>query len=183
VLTADRSNRFYLILLLIGYGAGFAINYWVMRTKLNLEFDSTRAFDSLGINLYQERRLLQALGHLSLIMLLYKNNVFGFLWKWLSKVGQMAFTNYLMQSIICVTIFYGFGFGVFGTLERYQWYIVVASVWVFQIIFSNVWLRYFRFGPFEWLWRSITYWKKQPMKKKTQEAAKVSEPAAAEVVA
>jgi uncharacterized protein len=130
--------------------------------------DNTRWFDKFFVNLYQERRLLQALGHLSLIMLLYKNKVFSFLWKWLSKVGQMAFSNYLMQSLICTFFFYGYGFGQFGKLERYQWYIVVASVWVFQIIFSNIWLYYFRFGPFEWFWRSITYWKKQPMKRKVE---------------
>jgi uncharacterized protein len=173
VLTGKRSSRFYLLMLLICYALGFSINIWALQNKLSLNFDSTRYLDRMWINLYQERRLLQALGHMSLIMLLYKNGVFGFLWKWLSKVGQMAFSNYLMQSIICVTIFYGFGFGVYGKLERYQWYIVVGSVWVFQILFSNLWLRYFRFGPFEWLWRSLTYWKKQPMKRKQE----VEEPA------
>ena len=80
-------------------------------------------------------------------------------------VGQMAFTNYLMQSIICGLIFYGAGFGLFGKLQRYELYYVVAGVWVFEIVFSHIWLRYFRFGPFEGLWRSLTYWKAQPMKK------------------
>ena len=73
----------------------------------------------------------------------------------------MAFTNYLMQSIITSIIFYGFD--VFGELQRYEVYYVVGAIWVFQIIFSNIWLRYFRFGPFEWLWRSLTYLKEQPM--------------------
>jgi uncharacterized protein len=44
---------------------------------------------------------------------------------------------------------------------------VVGAIWVFQVIFSNIWLHYYRFGPFEWVWRSLTYWHKQPMKKKT----------------
>jgi len=176
VLTGNRSNKFYFLLMLIGYGIGFSINIWVLQTRLAVNFDSTRYFDRMLINLYQERRLLQALGHLSLIMLLYKNGVFAFLWRWLSRVGQMAFSNYLMQSIICVTIFYGFGFGIFGKLERYQWYIVVGSVWVFQVIFSNIWLRYFRFGPFEWVWRSLTYWKKQPMKRKKEQVEEAADP-------
>jgi uncharacterized protein len=77
----------------------------------------------------------------------------------------MAFTNYLMQSLICGLIFYGVGFGLYGKLQRYELYYVVAGVWIFQIITSHIWLRYFRFGPMEWIWRSLTYWKLQPFKR------------------
>ena len=49
--------------------------------------------------------------------------------------------------------------------QRYEVYLVVGAIWVLQIIWSHVWLRYFRFGPLEWCWRSLTYWKKQPMRK------------------
>jgi uncharacterized protein len=87
------------------------------------------------------------------------------LMKALSNVGQMAFSNYLMQSIICTWFFFGYGFEFYGKLHYYQLYYAVFSVWIFQLIFSSVWLKYFRFGPFEWLWRSLTYWKKQPMKR------------------
>jgi len=59
------------------------------------------------------------------------------------------------------------GFGMLGRLQRYELYFVVGAVWIFQIIFSHLWLRCFRFGPFEWAWRSLTYWKVQPMKKQT----------------
>ena len=75
----------------------------------------------------------------------------------------MAFTNYLSQSIITSTIFYGFG--LFAKLQRYEIYYVVAAVWLFQIITSHIWLRYYKFGPFEWVWRSLTYLKKQPMRR------------------
>ena len=61
--------------------------------------------------------------------------------------------------------FYGIGFGYFGQLERYEIYVVVAVVWTIQIIWSHLWLRYFLFGPIEWVWRSLTYWKKQPMRR------------------
>lgn len=80
-------------------------------------------------------------------------------------VGQMAFTNYTVQSIMCNIIFVGIGFGLFGRLEYYQLYYVVAAVWALEIIWSHIWLRYFRFGPMEWVWRSLTYWKKQPFRK------------------
>ncbi len=80
-------------------------------------------------------------------------------------VGQMAFTNYLMQSLLVGLFFYGIGFGYFGKLQRYEIYYVVGATWVIQIIWSHLWLRYFRFGPLEWAWRSLTYWKKQPFRK------------------
>ena len=80
-------------------------------------------------------------------------------------VGQMAFTNYLAQSLMCGLFFYGVGFGYFGKLQIYEMYYVVAAVWVIEIIWSHLWLRYFRFGPMEWLWRSLTYWKWQPIRK------------------
>ena len=54
---------------------------------------------------------------------------------------------------------------MYGKLQRYEIYYVVAAVWVLQIVYSHIWLKYFRFGPLEWLWRSLTYWKKQPMGK------------------
>jgi uncharacterized protein len=86
----------------------------------------------------------------------------------------MAFSNYLMQSIICVFIFYGFGLRWFGAFERYQLYYFVIGIWIFQIVFSNIWMKYFLFGPFEWLWRSLTYWKIQPMKKKGRDIGPVA---------
>ena len=165
VITGMRSKKFYWILMITGYLIGFGINYFYIRTYLDIKMQFSYVYERLFINLYQERRLLQALGHMSLVILLHKYSILKMLQVWLSRVGQMAFTNYLMQSIICTTIFYGWGFGQFGQLRRVEWYYVMSGIWLFQIIFSNIWLSYFRFGPFEWLWRSLTYWEKQPMKK------------------
>jgi uncharacterized protein len=82
----------------------------------------------------------------------------------LAAVGQMALTCYLAMSLICTTIFEGYGFGLFAKLQRYQLLYVVFFVWLFLLIASHLWLRHFRFGPMEWVWRSLTYWRKQPMK-------------------
>jgi uncharacterized protein len=114
--------------------------------------------------LYDVRRILLSVGHASLILLVYRSRIVPWLMKGLAAVGQMAFTNYLMQSIICTFIFNGYGLGYYNNLRFYQLYYIVGAVWIFQIIFSAIWLRYYRFGPFEWLWRSLTYAKKQPMK-------------------
>ena len=82
-----------------------------------------------------------------------------------ANVGQMAFTNYLSQSIICTLFFYGYGLSQYNHLKYHQLYYVVGAIWVFQLITSAIWLRYFKFGPFEWVWRSLTYWRKQPMRR------------------
>ena len=76
-----------------------------------------------------------------------------------------------MLSLIRTTIFYGYGFGLFGRLQRYQLYYVVLGVWVVQLIASPIWLRHFRFGPLEWLWRSLTYVEIQPMRRRPHVAA------------
>jgi uncharacterized protein len=61
----------------------------------------------------------------------------------------------------------GFGLGLVGQLERHQIYYVVFGIWIFQLIFSMIWLKYYRFGPAEWLWRSLTYKKIQPLRLQT----------------
>ena len=157
IITGRRSNRFYLVMMCISLIIGFGISYHTMVRFIELKMDKYYFWEKVGLALYQFRRLGQALGYMCLIILLYKNNVFPFLWRWLSKVGQMAFSNYLMQQIICLLIFYVFG--NYGKLERHETYYVVFAIWIFQIIFSNVWLRYFTYGPFEWLWRRLTYGK------------------------
>jgi uncharacterized protein len=69
----------------------------------------------------------------------------------------MALTNYISHTLICNTLFMGFGFGLVGELQRYELYCIVFATWLFQLIMSPIWLKYFRFGPIEWLWRWMTY--------------------------
>ncbi len=171
VLTGLKPASFYWKLMAAGYLAGLPLNYWLISSLLRSNFDSTLAADTVFISWYEIRRILLLLGHLGLLMLLYKYGVFTGFFKRMAAVGQMAFTNYLMQSIICGFIFYGVGLRWYGALERYELYLVTFGVWIFQIIFSNVWLEYFRFGPLEWVWRSLTYWKKQPFKRGTPAVA------------
>jgi uncharacterized protein len=94
----------------------------------------------------------------------------------LAAVGQMAFSNYIAQAVICAFIFYGHGLGLYGTLERYQLLAVVLGVWVFNLVWSSLWLRYFRFGPLEWCWRSLTYQRRQPMRIREAAPAPASSP-------
>lgn len=83
----------------------------------------------------------------------------------LAAVGRMALTNYIGQSVLCGFIFYGYGLGRFGQLGYAHVLMVAVAIYGVQIIVSPWWLRRFRFGPLEWLWRSATYWKLQPMRR------------------
>ncbi len=83
----------------------------------------------------------------------------------LAPVGRMALTNYLLQSLICVTLFYGYGLGLYGRIGQAEGLLLTAVIFLLQIPFSNWWLKRYRFGPMEWLWRCLTYRKMQPMRR------------------
>lgn len=157
----------YLLCLIIGYTIGITCS-WAMFWKgviggvnIGQYVDQYRVGHEI---LYDWKRVFISLGHASLIMLVYRSQLVPWLMQALSNVGQMAFTNYLMQSIFCTFYFNGYGFDKYNELRFHQLYYVVIIIWIFQLIFSTIWLKYFRFGPFEWLWRSLTYWKLQPMR-------------------
>jgi uncharacterized protein len=106
--------------------------------------------------------VLVSLGWVGAVMLVCQRGALQGLTRRLSAVGRMAFTNYLLQTVICTTLFYGHGLGWFGAVERTGQITVVLAVWAFQLLVSPLWLRHFRMGPFEWLWRSLTYGRAEP---------------------
>ncbi|KAF0132066.1 MAG: hypothetical protein FD155_590 [Bacteroidetes bacterium] len=155
----ERSNRFYLIMLSVGYLIGLSINYF--ETKMLLG-DNFHALTILKADqTYQIGRLFTTMGHIGLFMLFIKSGSLRFLQKSLAAVGKLALTNYLMHSIVTSVIFYGDGFSMFGMLQRYELYYIVAGLWIFQLIYSPIYLKYFLYGPAEWIWRSLTYGKSQ----------------------
>jgi uncharacterized protein len=82
----------------------------------------------------------------------------------LASVGRMAISNYLLQTLICTTLFYGYGFGLYGQVGAAAGVLLTLAIYALQIPLSVWWLRHFRFGPVEWLWRSLTYGHRQPMR-------------------
>jgi uncharacterized protein len=106
-----------------------------------------------------------ALGHIGLVVLATRNGWLGRLEARLAAAGRMAFTNYIAQTLICITLFYGFGFGLFGSLCRLELALLAVAIWILQLWWSPRWLEHFRFGPLEWLWRSLTYRHGQPMRR------------------
>lgn len=89
----------------------------------------------------------------------------GWLVDRIAAAGRAAFTNYLGTSILMTTLFYGYGFGLYGHLSRIELWIPVLGMWALMLLWSKPWLDRFRYGPFEWLWRSLARWEFQPMRK------------------
>ena len=168
-LSAERSYREYGLVAAICYGAGLPGSIIVARQMILSGFEPSTVM--LLDATYSLRRVAMVLAHISLAMIVCKSGVLAWLTSRLAAAGQMALTNYLTTSIICTTIFNGYGFGLYGKLDRAHIYIVVLSIWTAQLIWSKPWLEHFRFGPFEWLWRSLTYWKRQPMRTELAEVA------------
>jgi uncharacterized protein len=167
----EKDNKSYLYLMLSGYISGLALSYLNLNALLSSQFDFTQYAEYNPVNLYQLKRIMLTLGHMSLIVLIWKSGLFAIFFTMLARVGRMAFSNYIAQTLICTTIFYGFGFGYFGELERAQWYLIVLCVWVILIIFSTIWLHLFQYGPLEWVWRRLTYWTRIPLKRVSSEEA------------
>lgn len=88
----------------------------------------------------------------------------------MASAGRMAITNYLMQSLICTLLFYGYGLGFFG-IGAALGILLTVVIWLLQVAMSVWWLKRFRFGPVEWLWRVITYWSGQPIRKERSNVA------------
>jgi uncharacterized protein len=167
ILTGQASAKVYGGMCIIGLTTGIFLTWLRLQPFIRYNFNSFEIARHIWIEYYQLGRALRSLGLFGGLMLLYKSGLFGWLFVLMRPVGQMAFTNYLMQSLICGIIFYSIGFAMYGRMERHEVYYVAGAIWLFQIIFSHVWLRYFRFGPFEWAWRSLTYWKIQPLIRST----------------
>ncbi|HNK30118.1 MAG TPA: DUF418 domain-containing protein [Ferruginibacter sp.] len=85
--------------------------------------------------------------------------------KWLAPAGRMALTNYLMQTILSITLFYGIGFGLGGKIGPSLFFPIGIGIYLFQVLYSNLWFRYFNYGPMEWIWRQLTYGKRLPIRK------------------
>ena len=156
----------------IGYGIGLPLViysfYYSFQNFSTLEANLARMervpIEWIGL-IYPFQRLLLVMAHAAAIILMYKSGFATGLFRRLEAVGQMAFTNYITHSVICTLFFFGYGLNYFGELQFYQLYYVVVSIWIVQLIISPIWLRYFYFGPLEWLWRSLTYWRVQPMQR------------------
>lgn len=158
ILSAERSSSFYLRLTLIGLFSGYllsAVGVWLnFRNEWSMEFSMF-----LGKQFNYTGSVGTALGYVGLVMLISQSSSFQGIKSVLAPVGRMAFTNYLLMTLICTFLFYGHGLGLFGRIERGSQGLIVLGVWSLLLILSPLWLRNFRQGPLEWVWRRLTYGK------------------------
>jgi uncharacterized protein len=153
VLSAARSRAVYRRMAFVGFGVGSLL------IGAGLWRSATRKWDLLDYTLvsaplHHFGNLLVALGWTAVVMLLCQR---GWKLRSLAAVGRMALTNYLLQSVICTTIFYGHGLGLFGRIDRAGQLVIVGGIWAFQMLASSTWLRYFAVGPVEWVTRWLVY--------------------------
>jgi uncharacterized protein len=114
-------------------------------------------------------RLVMAAGYAALIILLSRN--LGWLARRVAAAGRAAFTNYLGTSLIATFVFYGWGLGYYGHVERWQAWLLVPTVWAIMLLWSKPWLDRFHYGPLEWLWRTLARGRLQPFRKQRKDVA------------
>lgn len=147
----------YLFAIVVGAASLAVIGYQAL-LSWEQRFDTVYMMTG-GIMANVALSLLVSIGYASVLILLVKAGA-RLITGPLSAVGRMAFTNYIAQSLIMTTIFWGGrGFGLFGEIDRVTLWGVVAAVWALQLIWSPLWLAKFEMGPLEWLWRRLSYGK------------------------
>jgi uncharacterized protein len=158
VLTGERSMGFYLAMMAIGYVIGISINVAEQLAIWRSGFSPEVWWPSFT---YEASRLPTTLGHLGLVMALWKARALFFVGDGLRAIGKMALTNYLGQSLIAAVIFYGLGW--WNHLTWAELWLLCVPIWIGQAIFSVLWLKRFEYGPLEWGLRTIAYGARPPM--------------------
>jgi uncharacterized protein len=161
-LTGDWDRRLYAKIAWIGLLGGGAAEAAIAGWTIRSGFSPTIVFAGYML-LSSPFRLAMAGGYAALIILLGQSG--GALARRIAAAGRAAFTNYLGTSLIASTLFYGYGLGLYGRLDRFEAWLVVPLVWLLILAWSKPWLDHFLYGPFEWLWRSLARGALQPMRK------------------
>ncbi len=166
IISGQRNPTFYRRMLIIGYGIGLPLVALGAAMQYQAAWDAFYVF-RIGMTPNYIGSVFVALGHIAAVILIVKSGMLAGLMSRFTAVGRMAFTNYLMHSLVMTTIFYGYGFGLFGQVERLTQMGFVVGMLAVQLWYSPLWLRHYRFGPAEWLWRSLAYRQLQPMRKQS----------------
>jgi len=154
----DTGSHLALFRKLALYGLPVGIGLGLLTAFIAMSHTPGDRHDGWGIarGLLMLGNLPACLGYVGLVVMMLHSRTALSRIRVLAPLGRMALTNYLMQSLICMSVFYGFGLGRWG-LPRAQQVVFVLVVYAAQIAFSHWWLARFRYGPMEWLWRGFTY--------------------------
>jgi uncharacterized protein len=150
--------------LIIGVSFTLAGLFWNYSNNWEVQ-----AFFKYGIMLSSIGSIAMTIAYVALIVLAKKRGIFGKFAVLIENVGRMALTNYLMQSFICIFIFYGFALGLYGSLTRLGLIPIIIVMSALQIYFSKYWLSFFVQGPFEWLLRTLSNFRIQALRKQAED--------------
>ena len=167
-LTGEWDDARYRILCLTFIPLGIAAGAAVVAYDISSRFYSVGLFAAFVVA-DTPFITLMALGYAALIVLMTRGG--GWLSERIAAAGRCAFTNYLGTSLLATFVFYGWGLGNYGSVSRWQAWLLVPAVWTIMLGWSKPWLERFQYGPFEWAWRSLARGKIQPMRKIRREPA------------
>lgn len=157
------SRRFarsrYLLFGVVAIGGALLLGWYRLHFQQVSLRDYTQFVKSAALPynfFFPVERAAMALGYASLVLFLLPVRALGRIWRGLAAVGKLSLTNYLAQSLICTLFFYGYGMGYFGRLSQFQLYFFALELMLVQVAFSVLWLRFFNYGPAEWLLRRLS---------------------------
>ncbi len=173
VLGAARSTAYYIRMAAVCYGVGLTFNVADICATLEWGpvFLRTDTWTYIG---YDIGRISIALGHLAAVILLVKSDCLHPLVNSFAATGRMALTNYVAQTVICITLFFGFGFGLFAKFEHYQLLLIAFSIGIALIFASKICLRTFGIGPLEWSMRCVLHGRPQTSEKAHEAGEKLA---------
>ena len=162
--TGKWTSRQYRLVMFIGYAVSLPITAYELWYMANYTASIPAIIQHMEQTpipwktlLYPVQRICMVLAHCAALMLLIRSGYLSSVLKRLQAVGQMALSNYIMQTVLCSLFFFGYGLAYYNKLEIHQLYYVVAAILILQLIISPLWLKHFKFGPLELLWRTLTY--------------------------
>jgi len=145
----------------IGILIGLPMSFF--RTSIEFSGDNSELYSFLNTLSYALGTVPLAIGYASLLALIYSKK--PKLLKLIAPAGRMAFTNYISQTVISIFLFYGLGLGFAGQFGFTMIIGIALLIFLCQVVFSTFWLKIFRYGPLEWIWRQCTYKKRLPLRK------------------
>jgi uncharacterized protein len=162
VLSGGRPRSLYVRLAIAGFAVGPLLTGWGV-ARNNAESWSLEYSYFIGAQWNYWGSLFTAVGWIGLVVLVWKSGALRSGVARLAAVGRMAFTCYILETLISTTVFYGHGFGLFGSVGRVGQIVTTVAVWTVLLAFAPWWLKRCRFGPLEWLWRTLTYGRIEPL--------------------
>lgn len=149
---------------IMGLGFGLFMNVAALIIMQHPVARISTSLVATGQILFGLGQFVLSAGYLGAVVMLLGSDKWAGRLAWLAPIGRMALTNYIMHSVILTTLFYGYAAGFYGQISRAPQMLIVLAIVLFQVAFSAWWLGRYRFGPLEWLWRSLTYKELQPLR-------------------